>query len=71
MINKESFSIQLAKKEGEWMVKTLEKLSVYNLKTRTFQEIKLDFEQDFQDFEIFWYSKPLFTLRDFGLLVVL
>lgn len=68
---KESFSIQLAKKEGEWMVKTLEKLSVYNLKTRTFQEIKLDFEQDFQDFEIFWYSKPLFTLRDFGLLVVL
>jgi hypothetical protein len=68
---KESFNIQLAKKEGEWLVKILEKVSVYNSKTVTFQEIKLDFEQDFQDFEIFWYSKPLFNLRDFGLLVVL
>ena len=67
---KESFAIQLNKEEGEWLVKTLEKGSVYNSKLFTFQEIKSDFELHFTDFEIFWYSKPILTLRDFGLLVL-
>ncbi len=67
---KESFAIQLNKEEGEWLVKTLEKGSVYNSKLFTFQEIKSDFELHFPDFEIFWYSKPILTLRDFGLLVL-
>ena len=67
---KESFAIQLNKEEGEWLVKTLEKGSVYNLRLLTFQEIKSDFELHLPDFEIFWYSKPILTLRDFGLLVL-
>jgi len=67
---KESFAIQLNKEEGEWLVKTLERGSVYNSKLFTFQEIKSDFELHFTDFEIFWYSKPILTLRDFGLLVL-
>ena len=67
---KESFAIQLNKEEGEWLVKTLERGSVYNSKLFTFQEIKSDFELHFPDFEIFWYSKPILTLRDFGLLVL-
>ena len=67
---KESFAIQLNKEEGEWLVKTLERGSVYNSKLFTFQEIKSDFELHLPDFEIFWYSKPILTLRDFGLLVL-
>ena len=67
---KESFTIQTGKKEGEWLLEILYKISVYNTKTFTFKEIKADFESNFQDFELFWYSKPINTLRDFGLLVL-
>ena len=67
---KESFTIQTGKKEGEWLLEILYKISVYNTKTFTFKEIKADFESNFQDFELFWYSKPVNTLREFGLLVL-
>ncbi len=67
---KESFTIQTNKNEGEWLVAILEKIQVSNNKTYTFLEIKTNFENDFDDFELFWYSKPVNTLREFGLLVL-
>lgn len=67
---KESFSIQTNKKEGEWLVKMLLKISVSNAKIYNFQELKADFESLLEDFELFWYSKPIKTLREFGLLVL-
>ncbi|MFA6276715.1 MAG: radical SAM protein [Pedobacter sp.] len=67
---KESFTIQTKKKEGEWLVSILEKISVSNEKKYTFQEIKTDFENTIEHFELFWYSKPIHTLREFGLLVL-
>jgi hypothetical protein len=65
---KERFTIQTNKNEGEWLVEILKKLSVYNSKVYSFQEIKSDFETHFEDFELFWYSKPVKTVRNFGLL---
>jgi hypothetical protein len=67
---KESFTVQTNKKEGEWLKDMLEKLSVSKSKICTFKEIKSDFETDLEDFELFWYSKPIHTLRDFGMLVL-
>jgi len=67
---KESFSIQTAKKEGEWLVQILEKVSVSKNKIYTFQELKSDFETHLENFELFWYSKPVNSLREFGLLVL-
>ncbi|AOW11467.1 B12-binding domain-containing radical SAM protein [Flavobacterium gilvum] len=67
---KESFTIQTNKTEGQWLVEILEKISVSNLKIYSFQEIKNNFEQQLEDFELFWYSKPVNTLREFGLLVL-
>ncbi|MBG6061538.1 hypothetical protein IWX83_001321 [Flavobacterium sp. CG_9.1] len=67
---KESFSIQTNKKEGEWLTEILLKISVSNAKIYIFQEIKSDFETQLEDFELFWYSKPIKTLREFGLLVL-
>jgi len=67
---KESFTIQTAKNEGEWLVQILEKISVSKSKIYSFKEIKLDFETHLEDFELFWYSKPVNTLREFGLLVL-
>ncbi|TCC90528.1 radical SAM protein [Pedobacter frigiditerrae] len=67
---KETFSIQTNKKEGEWLVSMLNEVAVSNEKTLTFQEIKTDFENSIEHFELFWYSKPINTLREFGLLVL-
>jgi len=33
-------------------------------------QLKADFEIDFDDFEIFWYSKPIITLKDTGILIM-
>lgn len=67
---KESFNIQTNKNEGEWLVEILKKVAISNGKNYTFQEIKTDFETELDDFELFWYSKPINTLREFGLLVL-
>ncbi|WP_281337228.1 B12-binding domain-containing radical SAM protein [Flavobacterium eburneipallidum] len=67
---KESFTIQTPKLEGEWLVQMLQKISVSNSKIYSFQEIKADFETDLEDFELFWYAKPVNTLREFGLLIL-
>ena len=67
---KESFSIQTNKNQGEWLVSILAKIAVANAKMQTFGDLKTDFESNFEDFELFWYSKPINTLRDSGLLVL-
>ncbi|MNX49690.1 Radical SAM superfamily protein [compost metagenome] len=67
---KESFDIQISKEEGEWLTSILSKIAVSGSKSYTFQEVKNDFETELEDFELFWYSKPINTLREFGLLVL-
>ena len=67
---KETFSIQTNKNEGEWLSSILQKISVSNSRVYTFQEIKADYENSMELFELFWYSQPINDLRDFGLLVL-
>ena len=62
------FSVNV--EEGKWLVDTLEKISVYTDNKMTFSQLKSDFEQQFDDFELFWYSKPINTLRQLGLLTL-
>lgn len=68
---KEAFAISVGKEQGIWLGAILEKIAVSNLKTYTYQEIKTDYENSgFEDFELFWYSKPINSLREQGLLVL-
>jgi hypothetical protein len=67
---KETFDIQTSKKEAEWLLSILQRIAVSNAKVYTFQEIKADYEAQMEHFELFWYSQPIHTLRDFGLLVL-
>ena len=67
---KEMFSIQTNIAEGKWLVEMLQKTAISNNKTNTFLELKNDFENELEDFELFWFSKPVTTLREFGLLVL-
>ncbi len=67
---RETVEISLEKDKAEWLVNALELLSVSNEKTTTFLQLKISFENHFEDFELFWYSKPIKTLREYGLLVI-
>ena len=66
----QTYDISLNVEEGKWLVETLEKLSVYKDNKITFTQLKSDFEQQFDDFELFWYSKQIAAVRTFGLLVL-
>jgi hypothetical protein len=68
---KEAFSINLDRAQGEWVAAMLQKISVSNSEVLTFQELKLDYETSgLEDFELFWYSKPVRTLSRYGLLAL-
>jgi radical SAM superfamily enzyme YgiQ (UPF0313 family) len=67
---KETVSIQMNRDEGDWFVETLKRISISNSKRYTLQELKSDFELNFENFELFWFSKPVVTLKSYGLLIV-
>jgi hypothetical protein len=67
---REEHSITLELEKGLWLVETLKEISISNGKLKTFGELKADFETQLEDFELFWYSKPMLTLRERGLLVL-
>ncbi|MCF4101417.1 radical SAM protein [Gillisia sp. M10.2A] len=65
-----TIEVKLEKDKGEWLLDKLENLSPTNEKLLSFAQLKKDFEQSFEDFELFWYSKPIDILRENGLLVL-
>lgn len=68
---KESFSVQLPKEQGEWLAAFLEKTGVKASGVTTFSAAKQSYEAaGLDDFELLWYSKPVNTLREYGLLVL-
>ena len=67
---RETIEISLESAKANWLVKALDLLSVTNDKTITYAQLKTDFENVFEDFELFWYSKSIKTLREYGLLVI-
>ena len=62
--------VSFDKEEGEWFLEALYKISVFEKDALTFAQIKSDFENQFENFELFWYSKPINILRAIGLLVL-
>lgn len=68
---KDSFDIQTSKENGIWLQQMLSKIAVSNVKIFTYQEVKADYENaGLDDFELFWYSRPIKTLRESGLLIL-
>lgn len=67
---RECFDLSLELERGKWLNEQLHQLKINSSKPKTYGELKSDFETRFEDFEFFWHSKPMLTLRDYGLLVV-
>ena len=60
----------LEKETGEWFLDTLESLTPISEKQTSFKQLKTDFETHFDDFEPFWYSKPVQQIKELGILVL-
>ncbi|WP_308990806.1 radical SAM protein [Mariniflexile litorale] len=66
----DTFDITLEKDKGIWFLNQLDALNINNNQLPFFSALKKDFETEFEDFELFWFSKPMNILRDNGLLVL-
>ena len=62
--------ITVEKEKGAWLIQNLEKISISSNNKITFSQLKVDYETNFEDFELFWYSKSINSLREIGLLVL-
>jgi len=65
-----TFAITLDKDKGSWFLNKLDALHPNNIQLLSFSELKADFENHFEDFELFWFSKPISLLRNNGLLLL-
>lgn len=68
--NSSVFDILLEKEKAIWFLNQLDTLNIENNRLPSFGELKKDFETQFEDFELFWFSKPISLLRKNGLLVL-
>lgn len=67
--NKNSFyEITLETEKATWLIELLQEIHVSKT-PKTLKSIKESFEKNWENFELFWFSKPLETLRNFDLLV--
>lgn len=66
----DTFTVTFDKHQGTWFLNMLDRLSPNNPQLPSFSDLKKDYETNFEDFELFWFSKPMNILRDNGLLVL-
>lgn len=63
--------IELEKEKGDWLIQILEDNHIQNPKKITLQQLKTQFEENFEDFELFWFSKPIQQLKENGIILSL
>ena len=63
--------IDLDREKADWLIKMCKENSLQNRKKITLQQLKTDFENEFPDFEIFWFSKPMQQLKENGVILSL
>ncbi|SDI66820.1 Radical SAM superfamily enzyme YgiQ, UPF0313 family [Chryseobacterium taeanense] len=64
-------SIDLEPSYAEWLLKMFNEYPVQNPKKPTLQLLKTNFEEKFEDFELFWFSKPIQQLKENGVILSL
>ena len=63
--------IELDQEKAHWLIKILNEHSVESAKKLSLLQLKTDFENSFEDFELFWFSKPLQQLKENGVILSL
>ncbi len=66
----ENIKIQLPKENGEWLLTMLQNAHIDNANTMTMQDAMLSYASaGLEDFDLFWYNKPMNGLYKVGLLI--
>ncbi|MBP2615507.1 B12-binding domain-containing radical SAM protein [Chryseobacterium jejuense] len=63
--------VEMEQDKAEWLMDILEEHSIDNQKKPTIQQLKNQFEENFDDFELFWFSKPMQQLKENGVILSL
>ena len=63
--------IDFEQEKAEWLIKVLKENTFENPKRITLQQLKTQFEENFEDFELFWFSKPMQQLKENGIILSL
>ncbi len=63
--------IELQTDQALWLMKIFVEYSTENPKKITLQHLKTQFEELFEDFELFWFSKPIQQLKENGVILSL
>lgn len=64
-------SILLEEEKATWLMKTIKSNPIQHSKLITLQQLKDDYEETMDDFELFWFSKPVIQLRKNGIILLL
>jgi len=63
--------IELDQAKATWFMEILSSYSIENPKKLTLQQLKELYEKNFEDFELFWFSKPIQQLKENGIILSL
>ncbi|UOU97441.1 hypothetical protein MUU74_13175 [Chryseobacterium daecheongense] len=64
-------NVDLEQEKAEWLMKVFAEHSVESERKITLQQLKVQFEENFENFELFWFSKPIQQLKDNGVILSL
>lgn len=64
-------TIDIEQEKASWLIKIMEKNSLKNGHKQTLKQIKTQFEEEFENFELFWFSKPIQQLKENGIILSL
>lgn len=63
--------VELEQEKADWLIKIISENTFENPKRITLQQLKLNFEETLEDFELFWFSKPMQQLKENGIILSL
>lgn len=60
---------EMEQEHAEWLMDILKEHDIENPKKLMLQQLKVYFEEQFENFELFWFSKPMQQLRENGIIL--
>lgn len=62
---------EMEQEHAEWLMDILKEHDIENPKKLMLQQLKVYFEEQFENFELFWFSKPMQQLKENGVILCL
>ncbi|WP_294219320.1 B12-binding domain-containing radical SAM protein [uncultured Chryseobacterium sp.] len=62
---------EMEQEHAEWLMDILKEHDIENPKKLMLQQLKVYFEEQFENFELFWFSKPIKQLKENGVILCL